>query len=331
MAESYRYDLVERSLTQRWLTAHVWEPIAGLLPARLRPNVITVIGAGCMMLSLVFVKLATSGSRWAYLGAALCTLLYFVADNVDGPHARRTGQTSRLGEFLDHWLDSLNGAVLTLGAAVCLGLGDRMLVLVAAAVSVTYFATIWEQRHTGTFHSDRFGSNEGILVGIGLYLLLFAFPRAPWLGYVPGGISVALGVACLAIGCSLLTLVRVLRRCRGRLADFLPLLLAIVASAALAISGMLTAEVAVVLILAANVAFSGALLIARLARLRSRLRGPLVGGAAVLLLVLAVLWPVGLGGMLASRSFAATATTLVCLVIVYDLVRVTRSFRRRST
>ena len=41
----------------------------------------------------------------------LAYLAYILLDNLDGAHARNTGQSSKLGHFLDHFVDFLFGMV----------------------------------------------------------------------------------------------------------------------------------------------------------------------------------------------------------------------------
>jgi phosphatidylserine synthase len=44
---------------------------------------------------------------WLRVGYSACLTVYCVLDNLDGQHARSTGQTSKLGELLDHCTDAL--------------------------------------------------------------------------------------------------------------------------------------------------------------------------------------------------------------------------------
>jgi phosphatidylglycerophosphate synthase len=324
--DTYTYHLDERSLTQRWLTQRLWEPIARRLPARLHPNAITAVGALSMLASLACAWQALAGLRWGYLCAALCAALYFIADNVDGPHARSSGQTSRLGEFLDHWLDAINGAALTLPVALCLGLRGGLLLAVAASVALVYFVTIWEQHHTGTFHSGRLGSNEAILAGIGLYLLLYAFPAAPWLRHTPGAPTLAAGMALLTVAGSTITALGVLRRCRGRapLSELLPLVLAVAALGALALGGLLDEMIAVAWIMALNVLLSGGLLIGRLTRRQARCRGAVVATTALAALLLGVARPAPLDAALDRPEILVAASAALLLALGWDLVRTAR-------
>lgn len=327
MPQTYRYDLDERSVTQRWLTDNVWQPTARRLPRWISPNTITVAGAVCMLASLAFVRLALAGNRWGYLGAALCTLAYFTADNVDGPHARNTGRSSHLGEFLDHFLDTINGAVLSLGLALSLGLRGLPLLLCVAGVSLAFYATMWEQHRTGTMHSGRLGANEAILIGISGYLARLVFPEAAWLSYQPSLSNPVLLVSLLAVGTTAVTVARIVWRNPQHRADLLPLALTCYGLLALAQAGLLGPLPAAAGMLAANVMFSGSMLITRLTGLRSRRRALVVPCAVLLGIALALARPDTISGLLGHRLFLLTVGLLVLTIVGYDLLRATRALR----
>merc|ERR1712113_554284 len=74
------------------LTHALWSP-------RVHPNIITSLGGCCCAASLAAMDRGCWG--WAFL----CFTAYHMLDNMDGKHARRTHQTSRLGKVLDHAVD----------------------------------------------------------------------------------------------------------------------------------------------------------------------------------------------------------------------------------
>ena len=50
---------------------------------------------------------------WLRLGLAVSIIVYAILDCLDGQHARRTKQTSKLGELLDHCTDALGIPICT--------------------------------------------------------------------------------------------------------------------------------------------------------------------------------------------------------------------------
>jgi len=74
-------------------------------PRWVHPNHITCLGGVAVAGSLV----AMAAEQWSL--ACLAFTLYHMFDNMDGKHARRTGQSSQFGHVLDHALDGSVGIV----------------------------------------------------------------------------------------------------------------------------------------------------------------------------------------------------------------------------
>lgn len=73
------------------------------------PNILTLAR---MALAPVFIVFFTSdqafGATWGNLGALAIAILFEVTDILDGQIARRTGQVSSLGKFMDPLADSIS-------------------------------------------------------------------------------------------------------------------------------------------------------------------------------------------------------------------------------
>ena len=102
------------------LTEHVTEPILHhLIPRSVAPNSITAFNtATCwtlLLLSFAAWRVEEAGmTAGALLLRVLCAVLVFVSmlcDCLDGMQARRTGQSSLLGELLDHGLDAAHTCI----------------------------------------------------------------------------------------------------------------------------------------------------------------------------------------------------------------------------
>jgi phosphatidylglycerophosphate synthase len=74
-----------------------------------------------------------------------------VLDCLDGLHARRTGQTSRVGEVLDHWLDGLNTPLNTAAMVLTLGLDPWTATACMASLAMSYGGQLIVWHHTGRF------------------------------------------------------------------------------------------------------------------------------------------------------------------------------------
>ena len=66
---------------------------------------------------------------WLLVLSAFGLFIYQTLDAVDGEQARRTGQQSPLGEFLDHGCDAISASTLTLALCCTLKLGDEPFIL----------------------------------------------------------------------------------------------------------------------------------------------------------------------------------------------------------
>ena len=109
-AGSYRVEHVSKF--EPWLLRNLCEPVVKVIPAWISPNMITMVNACVIVLMFALCtispRLAPLDRLLALFGAAVAMFSSMILDSVDGMHARRTNQTSKLGEFLDHWLDTVH-------------------------------------------------------------------------------------------------------------------------------------------------------------------------------------------------------------------------------
>ena len=111
----YAYESAQDSILRPYYKRFVWGPLLALIPPTVAPNTLTLVSIATCGAS--FVIAATSAhSTPAMVLAALLVLTYLSLDNIDGEQARRSSRSSRLGEFLDHWMDTINNGFVTLGA-----------------------------------------------------------------------------------------------------------------------------------------------------------------------------------------------------------------------
>ena len=135
----YAYDSAQQSLLLPLYRKFFWGPLLRWIPRSLAPNAMTLISTLCCATS--FALAATlRDSPLALLAAAGLVVAYFTLDNLDGAQARRLGRSSRLGEFLDHWLDTLNNGFVVLGACLAADLPGLLSLGVLACGSLAFFA-----------------------------------------------------------------------------------------------------------------------------------------------------------------------------------------------
>ena len=324
MEQSEGYELEDRSLSERWLGNVFWDPIARRLPRGLHPNYITLVGFAFSLFNLFFVWLVLNGHRIGYLGASACFLAWFAADNVDGRHARRTGQASRLGEFLDHWFDLFTSLIVTFTAVMFLRLDGIWLMVLAGVITTGYFASMWEQRHSGVFHIEEVGANEAVLVLVSLYVLLFFLPDASWLVWGQQAFNAATVVLAIVLLAGSWTLIAAIRRCKGPVHEFLPIVLAAVAIAVLGMRGVWAGPIAAASILVMHGLLAGPLILTRLSGQESKLRGPIVAVVAGVALLGLLLWPSPSAGFWGRPAVFWSLATAMVFVLSWDVARAAR-------
>lgn len=186
---------------ERHIITHLCEPLLPRIPARVHPNTISLIThtiawatAGCAVAS---VTLPASLRPLFLLGAGIGTLLSMIGDCLDGMHARRTGQCSKLGEMMDHWLDAIVVPLTIAGIAVALQVPAWALTSLCVTAVMVYQAQLVLYHHTGAFiHPEPASGVEGqfgVAVAYAALAALFCFtPRqVAWLDIAIAIVSVA--------------------------------------------------------------------------------------------------------------------------------------------
>jgi phosphatidylglycerophosphate synthase len=128
-------------------------------------------------------------------------LVSMIGDCLDGMHARRTHQTSKLGEMMDHWLDAIIVPLVTIGASMALQMEPWVIAGVNLMVAMVYHAQLVLYHHTGKFvHPEPASGVEGqfgVSVGyVGMAALFYFVQRnAPWLDVA----LIALGALAMVV------------------------------------------------------------------------------------------------------------------------------------
>lgn len=164
-------------------------PVIERIPEGVSPNAISLV---THLLCWVSAGLAAA-SPWltypykslALLAAGVVTLAAMVGDNLDGMHARRTGRTSKLGEMMDHWLDTVAVPLVTAGVVLALQLPAWSMAPVLVLTTMVFHAQMVLYHHTGRFlHPHTSGSDAqfGTAVAYVLLAVFFTFidRGTPW-------------------------------------------------------------------------------------------------------------------------------------------------------
>lgn len=120
--------------------------------------------------------------QWVWFVNSLALFWYMTMDAIDGKQARRTGNSSALGELFDHGCDALSTLlqIVTIIAATQLGntiWGFTVMIIIHA----TFFFAIWEQYYTGVLRlSALTGPTEALLTAITINLLTGVYGHNLW-------------------------------------------------------------------------------------------------------------------------------------------------------
>jgi len=162
----------------------LWNRIIPRIPASITPNTLTIVGQICGVLSAVATGAAVAGAPIFYLVSAFLLMAYLTFDNIDGAHARRTGQTSSLGEFLDHGLDGIASAAILIVTGMVLTIDHNWLIVALCMLGAFSFVVLfWEQFRTGLLVIPRFSSTEGVTVLFVYQIVRFFAGSPPWLEF----------------------------------------------------------------------------------------------------------------------------------------------------
>jgi len=184
---NYKYSAVDKSYVSKYILKPYWEFCTKLFPLSMAPNLITLTGFSFMIINLIFAiifvpDLEGPTYRWFYISCSLGLWLYSTFDNVDGKQARRTKQSSPLGELFDHGCDSLNCAVGSIVEAAALGLGQSYYTYIFTMITIfTFFFSTWENFYTGRLYLGYVnGPTEGLILGTVIMFLSGIFGPEMW-------------------------------------------------------------------------------------------------------------------------------------------------------
>jgi phosphatidylglycerophosphate synthase len=143
----------EKPRFDRFFEERICRPIALCLPRALRPNTISVVNHLVMWLTVLLLGVAAS-----FEGGVTMTILCLgsmgfvtsaILDNLDGMHARGTGQCSKLGVLLDHGLDAPNVILNAAGIILMLQLESTVAAAGLLSSAFIYHAQVVHDHHTG--------------------------------------------------------------------------------------------------------------------------------------------------------------------------------------
>jgi phosphatidylglycerophosphate synthase len=178
---SYQYNCIDKSIILPYFKQYYVSLYFRLVPRQLTANIITVLSTILVLLMLIG-SFLYDGSVWLPLFFAICIHGYVVGDHLDGMQAKETKTGSPLGEFLDHYLDIYNGAVVLLVIIRLLGnMENSWFYFIVWTNFLAFSYTMVEELETGQLVFGKIGTLEGIILLI-VFLISWSIPelRALW-------------------------------------------------------------------------------------------------------------------------------------------------------
>lgn len=281
------YKVEDRSILLPFYRRFFVDPTLPFLPRTLHPNTITHAGHLLNLIAATSLIAIWPAGGWPFAVSAILLQIYLWCDNADGAHARRTGQCSTYGEFLDHGLDQLNTVYIGYLTAMALGAPPLWWVIIALIIPGAGVAAYWEQSQTGVFRLGLLNQVESLAVLSGALLTSAVFGTVVWEHALFGGVTMRLAILTWSLTTILFGVVRGMIRVSREdgLSAVLPMLTMIVFAATLAsaaAAGAVSTIEGVVLATGLNVAGGTRMLAFRLRATRPRSDLGLVAATAVL-------------------------------------------------
>jgi phosphatidylglycerophosphate synthase len=161
------------------------------LPPTLKPNTITITGFIFVLSNYVFIHLGIKGYYTGYIFGSLALIIYILADNIDGMHARFTNQTSKLGGFLDQWFDGISLPLIAFPIIYSLDIKGGTLIFLISLLTLSCFLLYIEQLVHGTFFKPSLGPNEFLLLVVIGYIIIYFSKDSTQLVYHTGSLNIA--------------------------------------------------------------------------------------------------------------------------------------------
>ena len=174
----YKYSANDASLMTPFLYRFFLTPMLKIVPYQIPANFITLFSNSCVLVAFIIVTLGYyRGNFFLYSLIPILCFAYIVGDCFDGVQARRTGTSSILGEYFDHFLDSFVTGFLT-GTLLFSLRSNHWMILIFPyqALYLGQIGAFWERLKTGTISFAKVSTSEGVMtIAISSFLASCAF------------------------------------------------------------------------------------------------------------------------------------------------------------
>lgn len=117
---NYKYDSEDNCFLTKYYRI-IWNNISNIIPKYIHPNIITLMG---LFIIIFGYYLANVFNNYSNIFMSLAIIGYTLTDGIDGIHARKTNQTSIIGEYMDHLIDLIVYGIISSYILNMLGLNN---------------------------------------------------------------------------------------------------------------------------------------------------------------------------------------------------------------
>jgi len=222
MIPEYKYQVKDFSIITPYFRKYVASPIIKLVPWSLPANIITLISNVFMFTALALVFIFPSQTSFLFLIIPILIFLFSLFDHLDGMQAKRTGTSSALGEFFDHYLDVFNNGILLMIVFRLFQVSNPVLLSLFFCFSYLAHAIIfYEQYKTKWLYFEAFGSLESVILICMVILASFFEPIRLFLGnHIWHNLSVIEIIFLTSLIAAMATFVKTAKRIKYFGADF---------------------------------------------------------------------------------------------------------------
>jgi len=162
-----------------------WEFVVSFVPLTVVPNVITFAATiqflcrfACFLYYDADVGIIPS---WVYYLLAISLFVYQTLDAIDGKQARRTKQSSPLGQLFDHGNDALAFTPMLVAAMGAVQYGHSWPSLIVLMCGyVVFYMLNWRARHEGMMYFGIFSVTEAQFLAIFMFIITGYFGGSLW-------------------------------------------------------------------------------------------------------------------------------------------------------
>ena len=186
----YKYNCIDKSILLPYFKKYYVSIFFKVVPFWLTANFITLISTFFIFALLVIVLLSeniTTASNTLVI--IFCLHTYIVGDHLDGMQAKHTKTSSPLGEFLDHYLDVFNGAIILYVFVIYLeSIPPLVFYFFVYLNSIAFAVTLYEELERNELFFGVLGTLEGVILLI-IFFITWLIPttKAFWVSELFSG------------------------------------------------------------------------------------------------------------------------------------------------